>query len=65
MPETFNTELPLLVIVSVPVAVVLVTTFPNAKLPLREITRVGPTLVVTLIVPELPLVPPVLYALRR
>jgi hypothetical protein len=41
MPETVSIELPLLVIVSVRVAVVSVTTFPNAKLPPNPMFRFG------------------------
>ena len=41
MLDTVNAELPLLLIVSVRVAVVLVTTLPNARLPLNPMIRLG------------------------
>jgi hypothetical protein len=44
MPETVSVELPLLVIVSVLVAVMLVTTPPNARLPFNPMIRVGATI---------------------
>jgi hypothetical protein len=44
MPETVNGELPLLVMVSVRITVVLVSTFPNARLPLNPMIRVGATI---------------------
>ena len=43
MLDTVNAELPLLVIVSVCVTVVLVTTLPNARLPINPMIRLGAT----------------------